>query len=252
MPPTTNALHRSHASPPDYARAGRLGLGTPQGNPTVEAEIRRLLPFDVDYVTLRLTSSSTDPATRLKAYMTDLPRHAKQFAGMKIDAFLFACTATSYLLDLATESRAIHDAEAVLGAPVITAPAALIAQLQAVGAHRIALVSPYPAFIMTAAVQWWGAQGFDVVHQGGINIHSNDTVQIYGLQSADAWAALRQLNLGHADAVVLSGTGMPSLPLIDRASAQLGVPVISSNVALAREGLKRLGIQPPNMTGIDP
>ena len=244
MTPTSNAWHRNHASPLDYARAGRLGLGTPQANPTVEAEIRRLLPFEVDYVTLRLTSPSHDPATRLKAYMTQLPQHAKQFAGMKIDAFLFACTATSYLIDPATESRAINDAEAVLGAPVITAPAALIAQLQAVSAHRIALVSPYPAFIMTAAVQWWGAHGFDVVQQGGIDIHSNDTVQIYGLQSADAWASICQLDIGNAEAVVLSGTGMPSLPLIERASAHFSVPVISSNLALACEGLKRFGLTP--------
>ena len=211
----------------DYARAGRLGLGTPQANPTVEAEIRRLLPFEVDYVTLRLTSPSPDPATRLKAYLTDLPQHARQFAGMKVDAFLFACTATSYLLDVAAQDRAIAEAEAVLGAPVITAPAALLAQLQAVGAQRIALVSPYPVPIMDAAVRWWRAQGFDVVHQGGVDIHSDDTVHIYGLQSADAWAAFRTLNIGNADAVVLSGTGMPSLPLIDRASAHFGVPVIS-------------------------
>lgn len=244
MPPTTNASDRNHASPPDYARAGRLGIGTPQANPTVEAEIRRLLPFDVDYVTLRLTSFSPDPATRLKAYLTDLPQHAKQFAGMKIDAFLFACTATSYLLDTAAQDRAIAEAQAVLGAPVITAPAALMAQLHAIGAHRIALVSPYPAPIMTAGVRWWRAQGFDVVCQGGVDIHSHDTVQVYGLQSADAWAAICQLDIGNAEAVVLSGTGMPSLSLIDRASAHFGVPVISSNLALAREGLKRFGLTP--------
>ena len=234
----------SDVSPRDYARAGRLGIGTPQANPTVEAEIRRLLPFDVDYVTLRLTSPSPDPITRLKAYLTDLPHHAKQFAGMKIDAFLFACTATSYLLEAAVQERAIADAEAVLGAPVITAPAALITQLQALGAHRIALVSPYPAPIMTAAIRWWGAQGFDVLRQGGVDIHSEDTVQIYGLQSADAWGALRQMDIGKAQAVVLSGTGMPSLPIIARASAYFGVPVISSNLALAREGLKRFGLTP--------
>ncbi|MCX7226906.1 MAG: aspartate/glutamate racemase family protein [Burkholderiales bacterium] len=244
MPPTANASHPAQVSPPDYARAGRLGIGTPQANPTVEAEIRRLLPFDVDYVTLRLTCPSPDPTTRLRAYLTDLPLHAKQFAGMKIDAFLFACTATSYLLDAATQERAITEAQAVLGAPVITAPAALIAQLQAVGAQRIALVSPYPASIMTAAVRWWRAQGFDVVGQGGVDIHSGDTVHIYGLQSANAWSALRQMDIGNADAVLLSGTGMPSLPLIERASTHFGVPVISSNLALAREGLKRFGLTP--------
>jgi maleate isomerase len=86
-------------------------------------------------------------------------------------------------------------------------------------------------------------QGFDVVCQGGVDIHSNDTVHIYGLQSADAWASLRLMDIGNADAVVLSGTGMPSLPLIERASAHFGVPVISSNLALAREGLKHLGLE---------
>jgi len=241
MPSTNNV---TDATPRDYARAGRLGLATPQANPTVEAEMRRLLPAEVDYVTLRLTSPSPDPATRLKAYLTDLPQHAKQFAGMKIDAFLFACTATSYLLDTAAQDRAIAEAQAVLGAPVITAPAALMAQLHAIGAHRIALVSPYPAPIMTAGVRWWRALGFDVVCQGGVDIHSHDTVQIYGLQSADAWTALRQLDIGAAQAVVLSGTGMPSLPLIERASAHFGVPVVSSNLALAREGLKHFGLTP--------
>ena len=161
---------------------------------------------------------------------------------MQIDVFLFACTATSYLLDAATQEQAIAQAEAVLGAPVITAPAALTTQLRAAGAHRVALVSPYPPPIMTAAVRWWNAQGFDVVCQGGVDIHSNDTVHIYGLQSADAWASLRLMDIGNADAVVLSGTGMPSLPLIERASAHFGVPVISSNLALAREGLKHLGL----------
>ena len=202
----------SSISPRDYARAGRLGIGTPQANPTVEAELRRLLPFDVDYVTLRLTSPSPDPATRLKAYLTDLPQQASQFAGMSIDAFLFACTATCYLLDAPTQARAIADAEAVLGAPVITAPAALMAQLQAMGAQRIALVSPYPASIMAAAVAWWQGQGFKVVRQGGVDIQSEDTVNIYGLQSADAWSVLEQFDIGRAQAVVLSGTGMPSLP----------------------------------------
>jgi maleate isomerase len=52
------------------------------------------------------------------------------------------------------------------------------------------------------------------------------------------------MDIGKAEAVVLSGTGMPSLPLIARASAYFGVPVISSNLALAREGLKRFGLTP--------
>jgi maleate isomerase len=226
----------------DYARSGRLGIGTPQANPTVEAEIRRLLPFEVDYVTLRLTSDSQDSVTRLKSYLINLQQHAKQFAGMPMDVFLFACTATSYLLEPELQIKAIAEAESVLGAPIITAPDALVAELKAIQAERIALFSPYPNAIMQAAVNWWTRQGFEVVQQGGVDIQSNDTTQIYGLQSSDAWPSLRAMDIGKADAVVLSGTGMPSLPLLQKASAHLGVPVISSNLALARQGLKRLSL----------
>lgn len=232
----------SLASNLDYARSGRLGIGTPQANPTVEAEIRRLLPFEVDYVTLRLTSDSQDSVTRLKSYLINLPQHAKQFAGMPMDVFLFACTATSYLLEPELQIKAIAEAESVLGAPIITAPDALVAELKAIQAERIALFSPYPSAIMQAAVNWWTRQGFEVVQQGGVDIQSNDTTQIYGLQSSDAWPSLRALDIGKADAVVLSGTGMPSLPLLQKASAHMGVPVISSNLALARQGLKRLSL----------
>jgi maleate isomerase len=238
-----SAVNISNIQPLDFARSGRLGIGTPQANPTVEAEIRRLLPFEVDSVTLRLTSDSPDSVARLKSYLINLPQHAKQFAGMKIDAFLFACTATSYLLAPEIQQKAIADAEAVLGAPVITAPDALVSELKALRAERIALVSPYPSAIMLAAVKWWTLQGFEVVQQGGVDIHSTDTVQIYQLQSADAWRSLSSMDIGKADAVVLSGTGMPSLPIIRKASQHFGVPVISSNLSLTRQGLKRLGLQ---------
>lgn len=238
----TSISKETQTQPLDYARRGRLGIGTPQANPTVEAEIRRLLPFEVDYVTLRLTSDSQDSVTRLKSYLINLPQHAKQFAGMPIDAFLFACTATTYLLEQEIQMKAIAEAEAVLGAPIITAPDALVAELKAIHAKRIALVSPYPSVIMQAAVAWWHLQGFEVVQQGGVDIHSNDTTQIYGLQSSDAWQSMRNMDIGQADAVVMSGTGMPSLPLIQKAATHLGVPVMSSNWALARQGLKRLGL----------
>ena len=232
----------SLASNLDYARSGRLGIGTPQANPTVEAEIRRLLPFEVDYVTLRLTSDSQDSVTRLQSYLINLPQHAKQFAGMPMDVFLFACTATSYLLAPELQIKAIAEAESVLGAPIITTPDALVTELKAIHAERIALFSPYPNAIMQAAVRWWTRQGFEVVQQSGVDIQSNDTTRIYGLQSSDAWPSLRAMDIGKADAVVLSGTGMPSLPLLQKASAHMGVPVISSNLALARQGLKRLSL----------
>ena len=48
-----------------------------RGNPTVEAEVRRILPNDVDYCALRLVCESGDPKTRLIEYLSKLPKTIK-------------------------------------------------------------------------------------------------------------------------------------------------------------------------------
>jgi maleate isomerase len=53
------------------------------------------------------------------------------------------------------------------------------------------------------------------------------------MTSDDALAALRRLDHRRAEAVVLSGTGMPTLQALRVARGELALPVISSNLCLA-------------------
>ncbi len=46
------------------------------------------------------------------------------------------------------------------------------------------------------------------------------------------------------DAVVISGTGLPTLTALHRADEVTNKPVVSSNYCLARESLKPLGLKP--------
>ena len=55
-----------------YGRNGALGLATPQANPTAETEFRILMPKGVACATVRMVSAEPDPATRLRAYFTDI------------------------------------------------------------------------------------------------------------------------------------------------------------------------------------
>jgi maleate isomerase len=221
---------------PDYGARGRFGLLTPQANPTVEPEFRRLMPEGTELYVARSTSRSADPRERLVEYLERLPDTLAQFDTLRLRAVAFACTGSSYLLGASREAELVRAAAAVCGAPVETAALAIRRALDHVGARRIFVVSPYPAWLRDAGVAYWQSVGLEVTGTADVRTQlvggRPDTRGIYELQSANAAAALAGLDTHGADAVLLSGTGMPSLALL-RSHASARPPLLSSNLCLA-------------------
>ncbi len=74
-----------------------------------------------------------------------------------------------------------------------------------------------------------------------IDLGSQDTRRIYGLRSADALAALDGGVSDAAEALLMSGTGMPTLSALAPAAMRIGRPVLSSNYCLAWALRRALG-----------
>ena len=233
----------------DYAKKGRLAVATPQANPTVEAELRRMLPYDVDYCTLRLVSESSDPKTRLIEYLTTLPETIKsQFSGMAADTLLFGCTASSYLTDEKTEKDVMAEASEILnGAEIINAAKAIKKYFTQNKIKKIAILTPYPQWLQEHAMRYWTEQGIEVVATEQVDIGGEDTYKIYELSSNDAKPGLINLIEADCEAILISGTGMPSLRLIAEFN-QPSKKIISSNYAMTIIGLSYLGLKPKKQT----
>lgn len=203
-----------------------IALLTPMANPTVEREMRKLLPASCDYLVGRLVGAQGDSAARLRYYAERLDNALAQFGGMEITAVAFACTASSYLIGRGAEDSIAEE----LRHPVLWAARCIAARLSAMGATKIAVISPYPQAIHDAGLEYWRASGFEIVHDNRLDTGSSDTRAIYGLSTDTAVEFIAEAKQAQVDAILLSGTGMPTLDLIE---PEAETPVISSNYCLA-------------------
>jgi maleate isomerase len=229
----------------DYGSMGRVGIAVPQANPTVEPEFSALLPRGTSLLACRLASREVDQHRRFVGYLEDLPKTLETYDTLRPDIIGFACTASSYLVGEKRENELVAQFEASFGAPMITGGRAILAALRALSVHRLAVLAPYPEFVVEAGGRYLTDAGFNIVSKLRISTRTTDTRTIYELSHRDALAGTRELDLSHADCLLFTGTGMPSLPAIRTLGNGLGIPVISTNLCLAWALSDRLGLSVP-------
>lgn len=236
----------------EYAPHGLIGVLTPQANTTVEPEFAILCPPGVATLNARMTSPKETITARLLDYLRDLPEAVRQFANAPLNALAFACTGSSYFAGVAEEDALVGRLEDRLGIPVITAATAVRDALVAVGASRIALVSPYPDDLTEAAVAYWTARGFQVAAVSRGATRDGTFHPIYAMTGAGATAALAALEKSEAEAVALLGTGMPTLAAIHAHPFMHGAPVTSCMHALAWRSTCAVSGEPPHADNFFP
>ncbi|MEE2688501.1 MAG: hypothetical protein VX430_03660 [Pseudomonadota bacterium] len=108
--------------------------------------------------------------------------------------------------------------------------------------RRIALLSPYPSWLTEASRTYWASQGYDIVSWVRMPDDTSDTVNIYGLTTDGLLSATEELETDHADAILITGTGMTTLPAVRPLFEYVGKPILSSNICLAWSLLDELGL----------
>ena len=218
------------AGPLEYARAGLVGVITPQANATVEPEMSVLLGPDIGIINGRLICPHPDLRTRLVTYFERIDDAIAQFADAPLDAIGVACTGASYLIDTlpAAFSPSWEGKR-----PVVAAVDAIDRALKLLGVKRIAMLSPYPKFLTEACLAHWRKLGYEIALLREPAPIEKGYHPIYAQRSRQATSVLDDVARLPVDAVLISGTGLPSLAAMPRLNQPGGPPVLSSNLCLA-------------------
>jgi len=227
----------------------RIGVLVPPGNPTVEPELYRMAPSGVSVHFARLDSSSSASAPgahggmedRTQAYVDSLPAVAPVLGAVNPAIVALAFTAASYSNGFAREAALADRIASLTGSPALTAAQAILAALEHLGVKRLALGTPYPESISAMGRAYWEAAGLTVVGYARLIGVTN----IYDESEERAYRLARQADVPDADAVLLSGTGLPTIGVLELLERDLGKPVVSSNQALLWRALRMAGVREP-------
>lgn len=231
----------------------RIGLIVPSSNTTMETEIPAMLrrreqvePERFSFHTSRVRMQHVT-AEELAKMVSDSDRCALELSDARVDVMAYAC-----LVAIMAQGNGYHEvAERRLAevaarnggpAPLLSSAGALVRGIQALGVSRVAIVAPYMKPLTAKVVAYVEDAGIEVVDaisleiQDNLDVGRHDPMRLPGIAKG--------LDLSRAEAVVLSAcVQCPSLPAIQVAQDELGLPVLSASVATAWEILERLGLK---------
>jgi len=157
------------------------------------------------------------------------------------DVIVVAHTATSYHLGRQRETELLARLQSAAGCRVITAFGSVLQALQRLNVRRIALGTPYSPETTAQGKAHLEAQGIEVVNFANLAGVKN----IYDETAERAYKLARAVDRDDAEAVFLSGTGLPTLPVLQLLEQDLDKPIISSASAMMWLALRVAGVVQP-------
>lgn len=135
------------------------------------------------------------------------------------------------------------------GRGVSTGASACRAGLEALGARRIAVLSPYQPIADENVTRFFAEAGFDVVRFHGLRCPT--ATSIAAVTEPELVEVLRALDGPDVDAIVQVGTNLSMVRLADEAERWLGTPVLAINAVTLWHALRASGFD-DRMRGFGP
>jgi maleate isomerase len=178
---------------------------------------------------------------RNRMMIDNIDASIEMLALVQPDVIVIAHTATSYYLGRQSEAELLVRLEKSTGTRVVTAFGSVLQALERLNVRKLALGAPYSRDVTLQGKAHLGAHGLNVVSFDNLKGVTN----IYDETAERAYRLARMVDIPEAEAVFLTGTGMPTLPVLEALEQDLGKPVISSASAMMWHALRLTGVRQP-------
>jgi maleate isomerase len=230
----------------------RIGLIVPSSNTTMETEIPAMLQSrgnDSETFTFHSSRMRMMHVTKeeLAKMDSESDRCAVELSDARCDAIAYACLVAimsqgsgyhclseSRLSGIAKENGA--------DVSVISSAGALVDGIRALGAKKVAIITPYMKPLTKMVVDY--IEESEIKVTDSISLEVADNLEVGRLNPLNLLEIVKDLDVSQADAVVLSAcVQMPSLPAIQKVEDRLGLSVLSAATATVYQILKSLNLK---------
>jgi maleate isomerase len=224
----------------------KFGVLTPAPNTIVENEFHEMAPRGVInvvnryYVPNQKVRSDDDWRLIMAHTRQNVADAVDALVQAQMDHLIMGMSSESFMGGVEGSMALRKELKDRAGCDVTVGAEAAERAFEAVGAKRIALLTPYYPVIDQNAVRYFTERGYDVVATEGLKCKSIIHV---GSQRADTLIpAVRKLAAAKPDAIVQLGTNLRFARIAAEAERWLGLPVISVGTAIYWTALRKMGI----------
>lgn len=210
---------------PDPVRFGLIALAT---DLTSESDFIRMLPEGARLHTTRVAyENPTTPENLMKMTPRITEAAGLLVPGVKLGAICYSCTAASATIGEEPVTQAVAASQPEV--PVVTPTRAAAWAFAALGARRIAVLTPYLPETSAPVAAYFEARGHEIteLHCFGLE----DDRDMARIARSSIIAGAKAVDSAEAEAIFISCTALPALDAIAEIEALTGKPVVTSNQA---------------------
>ena len=232
-----------------YGWRAKIGLISPMSD-NAEHAFHIYAPEGVSFASMKINFPGPTPEG-LMQLNEHLSETAAQFKGYGLDLVVFGCTSGSFIQGAGWDQACIRRMEEASGHPALTTSTAVLEALRALGAKKLAVLTPYPDATNQAERVFLEDNGFEVTTIASMDLRSRREkgLRFGDLDEEFLYQSCVGLDLKGADTFFLSCMGLTTMEIVGALETAMGVPVITSHQATLWGALRhcRVGAKLPGL-----